>query len=94
MPKANPIQAVSFPSGFRLTRPGARYAVHCEGDARPGSWLPDGEALPRGWADTFPEDEARSLLPFLRVRGTAGHAGPRRRRAHRPRPDLREASDA
>lgn len=73
--KPNPIQAVSSPEGFRLVRPGARYAVHREGDARPGAWLAEDEALPKGWSDVFPEDEARSLLPFLRVRGTAGRPG-------------------
>lgn len=70
-----PIHAVPSEEGFRLTRPGARYAVHSEGDARPGTWVPDGDALEAGWSDTFPEDEARSLLPFLRVRATAGRQG-------------------
>jgi hypothetical protein len=72
MPKSDPIQAVPSPAGFRLTRPGARYAVRPEGDARPGAWLPDGDALPLGWTDVYPENEARALLPFLRVRATAG----------------------
>lgn len=71
MPKS-PFQVVPAGHLFRLTRPGARYATRREADERPGAWLPDGEALPEGWADAFPEDEARSLLPFLRVRGTAG----------------------
>lgn len=69
------IQANETPAGFRLSRPGARYAVHREGDARPGAWVPDGGALPEGWVDTFPEDEARSLLPHLRARGDAGRRG-------------------
>lgn len=72
MPAPQPIHAAPGPDGFRVVRPGARYAVHHEGDERPGAWLPDGEALPKGWGDAFPEDEARSLLPFLRARGTAG----------------------
>lgn len=67
MPKPDPIQAVSSPAGFRLSRPGARYAVRPEGDARPGAWLPEGEALPLGWTDVYPENEARALLPFLRA---------------------------
>jgi hypothetical protein len=70
--KPSPIQAVPSPAGFRLTRPGARYAVHTDGDARPGAWVPDGEALSEGWTDVYPEDEARSLLPFLRARATGG----------------------
>lgn len=67
MPKPNPIQATPAGRLFRLTRPGARYAVHSEGDARPGAWLPDGEPLPEGWTDVYPETEARALLPFLRA---------------------------
>ena len=70
--RPQPIHAVPVPEGFRVVRPGARYAVHRDGDERPGAWLADGEALPRGWGDVFTEDEARLLLPFLRVRGTAG----------------------
>lgn len=62
------ISAVSSPLGYRLSRPGARYAVHREEDARPGAWLPEGEALPDGWTDTYPENEARSLLALLRTR--------------------------
>lgn len=73
--KPNPIQATPHYSKFRLTRPGARYAVHREEDARPGAWLPDGEELPEGWLDIFSEDEARLLLPFLRVRATGGRQG-------------------
>jgi len=69
------ISAVPSPLGYRLTRPGARYAVHREEDARPGTWLPDSEALPEGWTDVYLEDEARSLLPFLRSRGGAGRKG-------------------
>ncbi len=69
------IQAVSTHEGFRLVRPGARYAVCRKGDARPGAWLREDEALPMGWVDAFPEEEARSLLPFLRARGKAGRRG-------------------
>lgn len=54
-------------SGLRIVRPGARYAVRRVGDARPGAWVSDGEALPDGWIDTFAENEARALLPFLRA---------------------------
>lgn len=62
----SPIQAVASPDGYRLVRPGARYAVHPDGDARPGAWLPDGDALADGWLDVYPEPEARAMLPFLR----------------------------
>ena len=65
----SPIQAAPAPAGFRLVRPGARYAVHPVGDARPCAWLPDGEALSSGWTDVFPENEARAMLPFLRAVG-------------------------
>ena len=75
MAKPNPIQAVASTAGFRLIRPGARYAVHSDGDARPGAWLPDGDATPDGWTDVYPENEARALLPFLRARGTGGRPG-------------------
>ena len=67
--KPSPIQAVSSPAGFRLVRPGARYAVHRKGEAHRGEWLAENEALPKGWADTYPENEARALLPFLRALG-------------------------
>lgn len=74
MPKS-PIQAVPAGRSFRLTRPGARYVIARSGDEHVGAWLPDGEPLPAGSTDTFPENEARALLPFLRVRGTAGRKG-------------------
>ena len=69
------ISAIPCPPGYLLTRPGARYAVHREDDARPGAWLPDSEALPEGWTVVYEEGEARLLLPFLRQRGTAGRKG-------------------
>jgi len=65
--KPSSIHAAPCPPGFRVVRPGARYAVRRVGDGRPGAWLADDEALPRGWADILPEDEARLLLPFLRT---------------------------
>ena len=68
----NSIQVVpAAPVGTRrfcIVRPGARYAVHRVGDARPGAWVPLDEPIADGWVDTFPEDEARCLLPFLRAR--------------------------
>jgi len=60
---------------FRLVRTGSRYAVHREGDARPGAWIPDDAALQEGWSEVFPEDEARSLLPLLRSRAMPGRTG-------------------
>lgn len=75
MPTKSPIQAVPVGRSFRLTRPGARYVIARSGEAHVGQWLPDGEALPAGSSDTYPEHEARALLPFLRVRGTAGRKG-------------------
>lgn len=68
----NPIQAIFSPAGYRIVRSGARYAVHRDGDERPGAWVPQGEPLDPGWTDVYPENEARALLPFLRVRATAG----------------------
>lgn len=81
----SPIQAVqTAPDGgfYRLTRPGARYVVTRQGDERPGSWVPDGDALdaldPQA-VDAFPEDEARSLLAVLRaLEGRAAGKGGRR----------------
>lgn len=73
--KPNLIRAVASLAGFRLTRPGARYAVRRSGEEYRGAWVPEGEALPKGTGDTFTEAEARLLLPFLRVRGTAGRRG-------------------
>lgn len=67
--KRNPIQAVSTPEGFRLVRPGARYAVLRAGEEHRGLWLPDDEVLPAGYTDACPENEARALLPFLRATG-------------------------
>lgn len=56
----------------RILKPGARYVVRRKGDEHEGRWLPDGEATPAGYGDTFTEAEARLLLPFLRARGAAG----------------------
>lgn len=53
----------------QIVRPGERYAVERRGEEHRGRWLPDGEALPEGWADAFAETEARALLPFLRAQG-------------------------
>lgn len=73
--KAPPVQIAPSSAGFRLVRPGARYAVHRKGEEHRGEWIAEGDALPKGWTDTYPEDEARALLPFLRARGTAGRRG-------------------
>lgn len=72
---ANPIQVQMSGALARLVRPGARYAVRRSGEEYRGAWVPEGEALPRGTDETFTEPEARLLLPFLRVRGTAGRRG-------------------
>ena len=58
--------------GARILKPGARYVVLRRGDQHEGRWLTDGEATPRGHTDLFTEAEARLLVPFLRVRGSAG----------------------
>lgn len=77
--KPSPIQAVPALGGFRLTRPGARYAVKRRGDAHEGEWLPESDATPRGWDDAFQEPEARSLLALLRrLEGTAAGKGGRK----------------
>jgi hypothetical protein len=76
MPTAkNTIQVQMSGAAARLVRPGARYAVRRSGEEYRGTWVPDGEALPRGTSETFTEAEARLVLPFLRVRGTAGRRG-------------------
>lgn len=76
MPTPNsPIQVQMSGLTARLVRPGARYAVRRSGEEYRGAWVPDGEALPRGASETFTEAEARLVLPFLRVRGTAGRRG-------------------
>jgi hypothetical protein len=71
----NPIQVQTSGAVARLVKPGARYAVRRTGEEYRGAWVPDSEALPRGTGDTFTEAEARLVLPFLRVRGTAGRRG-------------------
>ena len=68
----NPIQVVPAGRLFKLRRGGSRYVIDRSGEEHVGAWLPDGEWLPAGSTDTFPENEARALLPFLRVRSTAG----------------------
>lgn len=75
MPTKNAIQIQTSGAVARLVKPGARYAVRRSGEEHRGEWVPDGEALPRGAGDTFTEAEARLVLPFLRVRGTAGRRG-------------------
>ncbi len=72
---SNPIQVQMSGAVARLVRPGARYAVRRSGEEHRGEWVPEGEPLPRGAGDTFTEAEARLVLPFLRVRGTAGRRG-------------------
>ena len=74
LPKS-PIQVQLSGAVARLVKPGARYAVRRSGEERRGEWVPEGEPLPRGAGDTFTEAEARLVLPFLRVRGTAGRRG-------------------
>jgi len=71
----NAIQVQTSGLTARLVRPGARYAVRRSGEEYRGAWVPEGEALAGGADETFTEPEARLLLPFLRVRGTAGRRG-------------------
>jgi hypothetical protein len=71
----NQIQVQTSGLTARIIRPGARYAVRRSGEEYRGAWVSDGEALPRGTSETFTEAEARLLLPFLRVRSTAGRRG-------------------
>ena len=71
----SPIQVQMSGAVARLVKPGARYAVRRSGEEYSGAWVPDGETLPKGTGDTFTEAEARLVLPFLRVRGTAGRRG-------------------
>ena len=75
MPKS-PIQVqVMSANVVRIVRPGARYAVTRSGEEYRGGWAPEGTPLSRHASDRFTEDEGRLLLPFLRVRGTAGRPG-------------------
>lgn len=75
MPKS-PIQVqVMSANVVRIVRPGARYAVNRSGEEYQGRWALEGAPLDRHTSDRFTEDEARLLLPFLRVRGTAGRRG-------------------
>ena len=67
MKTKSPIQVVFVGWWWKLTRPGAHYAVERRGDEHRGAWVPDGEESPEGWHDAFPENEARALLPFLRA---------------------------
>jgi len=77
--RPHPVQIALSPGGFRLVRPGARYAIQRRGEEHPGDWLPDAEPLPKGWADTFPEDVARAVLPLLRrLEGAAAGKGGRK----------------
>lgn len=71
----SPIQVQMFGTVARLVKPGARYAVRRSGEEHRGAWVPEDGALPKGTGDTFTEAEARLVLPFLRVRGTAGRRG-------------------
>ena len=71
----SPIQIQMSGTVARLVKPGARYAVRRSGEEHRGAWVPEDEALPKGTGDTFTEAEARLVLPFLRVRGTAGRRG-------------------
>jgi hypothetical protein len=77
--KLHPVQITPSLGGFRLVRPGARYAVQRRGEEHVGDWLPEDEALPAGWVDAFPEDLARTMLPLLRrLEGAAAGKGGRK----------------
>lgn len=76
---ARQVALVLVPAGFRLVRPGARYAVQRRGKEHVGDWLPENEPLPKGWTDAFREDTARALLPLLRrLEGAAAGKGGRK----------------
>jgi hypothetical protein len=71
--REHPIQVKGCDGGMRVVRlDGARYAVHTEQDARIGAWLRAWDALPAGSSDVFPEQEARTILGFLRVIAAGG----------------------
>ena len=72
---SNPIQVQMSGAVARLVKPGARYAAHRTGEEYRGEWVLEGDPLPLGTRETFTEAEARLVLPFLRVRGTAGRRG-------------------
>ncbi|XXX79224.1 hypothetical protein WMF30_10660 [Sorangium sp. So ce134] len=77
--RPHPVQIATVPGGFRVTRPGARYALERRGEEHPGDWLPEDDPLPKGWADTFPEDLARAVVPLLRrLEGAAAGKGGRK----------------
>lgn len=77
--RPHPVQIAASPGGFRLIRPGARYAIERRGEEHPGDWLPEDAALPKGWVDTFSEDVARAVLPLLRrLEGAAAGKGGRK----------------
>lgn len=66
------IQVESAGHELRIIRPGARYVITRSGEEHRGAWLCNDQALPAGSFDAFPEHEARSLLPLLRARTSAG----------------------
>ncbi len=71
----SPLHVIPAGRLFQVTRPGARYATHREGDERPGVWLDEATPAAPGFVDAFPEDEARSLLVTLRAIETRPRGG-------------------
>jgi hypothetical protein len=63
---AGRIYLVGHAAGWRIRRPGARYAVTRVDDIYSGKWIPDDEPLCLSYLDLFTENEARMMLPFLR----------------------------
>jgi hypothetical protein len=64
-------------TGYQVMRPGARYTLRREGEARRGEWVDEEAPLPEGSVDVFPEDEARTILGFLSVQGAGGRPAAR-----------------
>jgi hypothetical protein len=56
------------PDAWVIMRPGAVYAMGPPGAWHRGAWRPEGEVLPPGWTDLFPEAMARELRQLLRER--------------------------
>jgi hypothetical protein len=63
---AGRVYMVGHAAGWRIRRPGFRYAVTRVDDVYRGKWIHDDEPLCLSYVDLFTENEARMMLPFLR----------------------------